>query len=132
MVFPCREGHRFGPDLRLRKREEFNRAWAKGRKRHASHFIIIVMQKTEGPTRLGITASRKVGGAIQRNRVKRLVREFFRTHRDQLPMGADISIIAKKGAAGLDLNRVSTELGILLVESGKAETTCSKSLPFPS
>jgi len=49
-------------------------------------------------TRLGITVTRKVGNAVVRNRIKRLVREIFRQHRQRLPSGLDIVWVAKQQA----------------------------------
>ena len=72
------------------------------------------MKKEKGPTRLGLTASKKVGGAIQRNRVKRLLREFFRLNYCKFDSHLDISIIAKKGAYDIGFDRVSEELNKLL------------------
>jgi len=51
-------------------------------------------------TRLGITVTRKVGDAVTRNRIKRLVREVFRQHRGRLPSGLDVVWVAKQQAAG--------------------------------
>ena len=69
-------------------------------------------------TRLGITASRKVGGAVERNRAKRLVREFFRLHRAKLQPGSDIVVIVRAGADKLSLKDAEEELGSILL--GKA------------
>ena len=67
-------------------------------------------------TRLGITASRKVGGAVERNRAKRLVREFFRLHREMLQPGSDIVVIVRTGADKLSYRDVESELGSLLLD----------------
>ncbi len=58
---------------------------------------------------MGLVSGRKVGKATRRNRVKRLLREFFRRHKHGLPPG-DIIIMAKKGAPDLTYNQVEVEL----------------------
>lgn len=50
-------------------------------------------------TRLGVTVTRKIGNAVARNRIKRLVREVFRLHRARLPEGLDLVWVAKQQAA---------------------------------
>jgi ribonuclease P protein component len=61
------------------------------------------------PSRLGVTVTKKVGTAVRRNRVKRLVREAFRLCPDLLPSGVDLVVIAKDGAPTLGLADVQTE-----------------------
>lgn len=111
---PVGKGNIFPSERRLRSRSEFTQAWNKGRKYHSDHFLVIVVKKAAGPTRLGVTASRKVGGAVQRNRIKRLVREFFRIHYSQLPGQTDISVVAKKNSAQASYDEVCSELRGLL------------------
>ncbi len=60
--------------------------------------------------RLGITVSKKIGNAVQRNRVKRLIREFFRLHRDLFPKGFDIVIAAKRNAISVTYSDITEEL----------------------
>ena len=67
-----------------------------------------------GSPRLGLAATRRLGKAVWRNRVKRLLREFFRRHKTALP-NKDLVIMAKKGAAALDYHQVEEELGRLLL-----------------
>jgi ribonuclease P protein component len=82
-----------------------------GRKIHTDSFLVFVSpQREPGPTRMGVTASRKVGGAIVRNRVKRLVREAFRRHRLLFPAGLDVVFIAKKNAVEVEYDQVVREI----------------------
>ncbi len=60
--------------------------------------------------RIGITASRKVGGAVVRNRIKRGVRDWFRRSRDELPGGVDVVVIARRPAARLSGRELSARL----------------------
>lgn len=126
---PFGKGNSFPPACRLHCRNEFDRVWKGGRKRHAAHFLVIIMQRPCGPTRLGLTVSRKIGGAVARNRVKRLLREFFRLSCDRLPSSADLVIVAKKGAAELTYEEVATELQFLKAEHTIPSAPCSKKSP---
>jgi len=105
----------FPPGYRLRVRSDFLYTWDKGVRFHTENFIVVVVKKYGGPTRLGVTASKKVGGAVQRNRVKRLIREFFRLNYENLDPRVDISIIAKKGASNLKYDAACEELKKLLI-----------------
>ena len=62
-----------------------------------------------GPSRLGIVATKKVGNSVQRSRIKRLCRECFRLWPEFVPDGIDLVVIARDGAAELDLARVRAE-----------------------
>jgi len=108
-----RAGNKFPPSCRLHSRKEFDLIWKGGRKIHASHFLVVILQKKCGPTRLGLTVSRKIGGAVARNRVKRLLREHFRLSYNLLPSSVDVLIVAKKGAASLTADRLALEMDFL-------------------
>lgn len=99
------------PDDRLKRRVDFRRVQSSGRKIHTPHFVLAVLPRPEGgPTRLGITVTRKVAGAVGRNRVKRVMREVFRRHRELFPVACDVVAIAKESAHTLGFADVLAEI----------------------
>ena len=79
------------------RRPDFQRATGRGRKLVSQYFLLFISDRGDsGPTRLGITVTRKVGNAIRRNRIKRLVREWFRRRAWELGP-CDLVVIAKRG-----------------------------------
>lgn len=85
----------------LRRAKDFQRVTSRGTRAIAPNFIIRIARECGAQARLGITASRKVGNAVARNRVKRMVREWFRHNQKALWPGADVVVIARKGAPQL-------------------------------
>lgn len=75
-----------------------------------AHFKVVRGRGPAGAARLGLIVSRKVGGAVERNRVKRVVREWFRRARHTLPPMLDVIVIARSGAARLGFVEASREL----------------------
>lgn len=83
---------RFGPALRLKQRGDFERVYA-GRRRVAAGPLLVFGLPGEGPTsRLGLSVPKRVGNAVRRNRVKRLLRESFRHLRSDLPTPMDLVV----------------------------------------
>ncbi|VBB46234.1 ribonuclease P protein component [Desulfatiglans anilini] len=95
---------------RLLARPDFIHVDQLGKRRQSRHFVVKCLRNGLGCTRLGVTASRRTGNAVQRNRAKRLMREFFRLHKVEFPRGYDVLIIAKKEAGSLSLFEVVEEL----------------------
>ena len=101
---------RFRRGDRLKKRYEFRQAQLSGRRIHTSHFLIVVQPNALQHTRLGITVTKKVGSAVQRNRIKRVVREVFRRNRGLFPPNHDVVLIAKRGSDDIDYESLLKEL----------------------
>ncbi len=92
---------RFSKRIRLRKRNEYLLVQSSGTRIHSKGFLGLLVFKGEGDTRLGITTSKRIGNAVQRNRLRRLVREAFRRGWMKVPGGIDLVVIAKKQAAAM-------------------------------
>jgi len=122
----------FPKRVRLRKRSEFQAVQQRGRKLTTESFLVFTSPSPASPValasatassspiiiatadvpcaRLGITVSKKVGGAVVRNRVKRLVREAFRHRKTLFPGGLRVVFVAKAAAAKIGLSEVEREM----------------------
>lgn len=100
----------FPKESRLRKRSQFLYLSEHGKKIHTDSFIAIVMQGTVANNRIGITVSKKIGNAVARNRIKRLIREYFRHNKRIISGPTDINIIAKRGLATLSNQMIVDKL----------------------
>jgi ribonuclease P protein component len=89
---------------RLSRSAEFERVYRQGRSHGSRYFVLHAFpreaRQAEG-ARLGVSVSRKVGGAVDRNRVKRLLREAFRVEAERLPLDLDVVIVARPDALEL-------------------------------
>jgi ribonuclease P protein component len=99
--------------MRLHKSSEYKILFDKGVKQHSKHLIVFTLQKNNGPTRLGLTVSRKVGGAVVRNRIKRQLREIFRLSLSYNLKNTDIMILVKRDASLLDYKQLNQELFVI-------------------
>jgi len=93
------------PSRRIRRRGEFQRVFDGGRRAHGRYLTIIAAPAPGPDSRLGIVASKKLGGAVVRNRAKRLIREMFRTEPGP-EKPADLVIIAKPAVVQVQSNEV--------------------------
>lgn len=112
----ARAGQGIDRPMRLRRRQEFLDVQRDGSKLHGRAFLALVSPGgTAGAPvgRVGITVTRRVGNAVVRNRIKRLVREWFRCN-GWVPAGHDVVIVARESAAALrGLGAVGAELAPL-------------------
>ncbi len=95
---------------RILKRSEFIALSKSGRKVQNQHFIACFAPGRQSHCRLGVTVTKKVGKAVERNRIKRMVREFFRLNRHRLSGNWDINIIGKIRAAGISSEEAGQSL----------------------
>lgn len=87
---------------RLSRSADFDRVFRQGRSFAARELVLYVFPRGEATdSRLGLSVSRKVGGAVERNRVKRVLREAFAHESQRLPAGTDAVIVARQGAGAL-------------------------------
>jgi ribonuclease P protein component len=91
---------------RLSRSAEFDRVYRAGRS-VANRYLVLYSFPREGgqPARVGLSVGRKVGGAVQRNQVKRLLREACALHSESLPAGHDVVLVARPEAQELAVER---------------------------
>jgi ribonuclease P protein component len=105
----------FPKSQHLRAPSDFRGVFDRGGKRHSRGFIFFRASNGLAEPRLGVSVSRKIGGAVVRNRLKRLMREAFRLHwREWRLEGTDLVVVAKRGADALSFNEVTGEFASAL------------------
>ena len=124
---------RFRRADRLLDSRDFRRVLSRGRRRAHRDLVVFSTEDQSfsnqfgnlgtiqaSGSRLGITASRKVGNAVVRNRFKRRVREWFRARRCELPKDVDLIVIARRSGAELSFRDLDQRLSRLMGLSADA------------
>jgi ribonuclease P protein component len=94
---------------RIRRTSEYERVYSGGVK-SPGKYLLAVMRPAEGPLRVGMTVSRKVGCACVRNLVKRRIREAIRQELDPSLTGWELVLIARKGAGDAPFFKIVEEV----------------------
>ncbi len=109
------EGEVMKKDYRIKKNNDFQAVFKKGRSTANRQFIVYVLKKENQPSfRIGLSVSKKIGNAVVRNRIKRYIRQSFFEMKEGLSDGNDYVIIARKPAADMDFFEVKKSLAHVL------------------
>lgn len=99
----------------MQKRADFEKAYSEGAKVVSAAFAMFVRPNGLDHSRIGVTATRKLGKHVTRNRARRLVREAFRMHQHDFPPGLDIVVVVRAPLLGLK----PAELGPILLRAAE-------------
>ena len=105
-----RVDRRFRRPDRVRLHREYDRVYQKGRRAAGRFVLLYAVPNGLDRTRLGITAGRRVGGAVRRNRLKRWVRETFRLHRAEFPPGCDVVVQVRPEASNAAHDALASDI----------------------
>ena len=107
----------FGRHVRLRSRAEFVAVQERGRRVASRHMTLLALPNTRGVDRLGVIASRRLGGAVLRNRAKRRIREMFRVGEPDRPTTTasyDIVVIPRREVTTIVFSELQSEFDAAL------------------
>jgi ribonuclease P protein component len=111
----------FKKNERLRRRSEFSALFQSGKRLHSEYLTVILCKNTSGVRRLGLVVGKKVEkAAVRRNRMKRLLREFFRLNKHRLSASQDVLIVARKDFSFMKYRDLCRELEKVLAGRMKA------------
>jgi len=107
-VVPGRQG--FPRTERLTRKREYERVYQEGARRVSDAFICFAVRRAGQGRKIGCAVSRKVGSAVVRNRVKRYIREVYRTHRGEIVDDVHFVVVAKPVSAMLGFHECERTL----------------------
>jgi ribonuclease P protein component len=105
-------------ELRLKERHRFQAVYRRGRSWANADMVVHVLGRPGAGTQFGFVVGKKLGGAVQRNRVRRLLREACRGLVPGVPPGVDIVIVGRPAAAEAPLGRLAEGMRTLFQRAG--------------
>jgi len=94
----------------IKKNFEYKRVYHRGRSVVGPYIAVYVLNNKGTQNRLGLTVSKKIGNAVERNRAKRLMRESYRLIEDEVLPGFDIVLVARQKCINSNCNQVKASL----------------------
>ena len=107
-------GRSYGRENRISRKVDFWKDRGRRKKFDTEHFMLMLRKNNKDVKRLGLVVGRKVGGAVSRNRIKRLIREFFRLNKEKIPESSDLIVLAKENIEIKGYQEVFEELKVIL------------------
>jgi len=102
---------KFPRSLRLNRRGDFEKVYKHGRRHFAAHLTVFYLDRERGGgPRIGLRVGRVLGAAVERNRIKRRLREALRLHRSELSSAVDVIVHPKKSALKVDFAGLEKEI----------------------
>ena len=117
---PKQQRYFFRPENRVKKRADFLAVYANGKcyRRRLVHVFVLREESSETPVRIGFTATRKIGGAVVRNRLKRLGREAFRIALPEMHGGFTVVVNFLRAASESSYAQLEEQLRSAWTDSG--------------
>lgn len=94
----------------LKENKDFRRLYYRGKSKASPVLVTYVMKNRAGETRVGITTSKKIGGAVQRNRARRVIRAAFSEFESSLNANYDFVFVARGKTADVKMQEVKAEM----------------------
>ena len=110
---------RFPRNCRLTARRQFLEVYKRGHKVRRPSFTVFGLANDVGRCRIGLTVTRKIGGAVIRNRIKRVLREAFRRHEMKLQRPMDLVFNAQRALSSMSADQIEREIRDAIAELGR-------------
>ena len=105
----------------IKKNRDFRRLYAKGKTAANAYLAVYCRKNRTACNRLGLTVGTRVGKAVVRNRVRRLIRESYRLRETQIKKGYDLVVVARTRSSGATYWQIDAALAALLRKIGLCE-----------
>ena len=102
----------------MKYNRDFKRLYSRGKSIAAGYLVLYYQKNKLDKNVLGITVTKKFGKAVERNRIRRLIRECYRLREDEMNIGYNMVLVARNRAIDADFHKIGRDLSYLLKKSG--------------